>query len=227
MKDLFKSHFVVKNSTSAQRLAINAFCEEKAITSYLTAEFNIWVHVLYESVHHKFITCGESYIQDKNIEIITFNELITFLNDYQVCPFKDDDYIVAQGTTSPERVRKIIKPRVDDKNLYWYEGIIGNEHHWPVIDCRLATKKEIDEFENKNKLPVINGYYGLLKDGMITYNGVCAVFDAEFFINLAKVYAGQNRTIKSITLSSGVQITIDDINQIVKAINESKYIPLT
>lgn len=91
-------------------------------------------------------------------------------------------------------------------------------------------------FKPKYQLPEINGYSGkLVDDGYIVYGNNCARFDPAFFKELYSIIisqdasgkgmsygALQNRKIKSITLDSGVVITIDQIKQIVAYIDNNK-----
>lgn len=69
------------------------------------------------------------------------------------------------------------------------------------------------------QLPTINGYQGSYKSGIIKYG--CAEFSKMFFehLNSTNSHLG-NRTIKSIKLSSDVEITIEEIKQIVEYINK-------
>jgi len=82
---------------------------------------------------------------------------------------------------------------------------------------RLATIEEIKAAQIQ--LPTINGYSGSYENGIIKYG--CAEFSKMFFehLNSTNSHLG-NRTIKSIKLSSNVEITIEEIKQIVEYINK-------
>ena len=71
----------------------------------------------------------------------------------------------------------------------------------------------------KYSLPTINSYQGSYENGIIKYG--CAEFSKMFFehLNSTNSHLG-NRTIKSIKLSSDVEITIEEIKQIVEYINK-------
>ena len=92
------------------------------------------------------------------------------------------------------------------------------------IDFRKATKEEIEEY-NRPKLPIINGYSGRMEGDYIRYGSNCAKFHKNFFLNLYKVWIekdwSQTRDIMSIKLDSGVELTIDQIKQIVEYINNN------
>ena len=62
-------------------------------------------------------------------------------------------------------------------------------------------------------MPEINGYNGEFKGEKVHYG--CAQFDMDEFLDF-KLSLG-NRDIKSVTLDSGVEITMEQIEQIVKA----------
>ena len=70
----------------------------------------------------------------------------------------------------------------------------------------------------RKELPVINSYKGAHKNGYIEYG--CATFTKEFLKTVRKASngIGSNRTITSIKLSSGVEISIEQINQILSTL---------
>ena len=73
------------------------------------------------------------------------------------------------------------------------------------------------------ELPKINGYDGKMDGDYIVYGSNCAKFHKDFFTDLVHLKPqGQNRAIKSITLDSGVTITMEQINKIVDYINSKK-----
>lgn len=73
-------------------------------------------------------------------------------------------------------------------------------------------------YASQIQLPTINGYSGSYENGIIKYG--CAEFSKMFFehLNSTNSHLG-NRTIKSIKLSSDVEISIEEIKQIVEYIN--------
>jgi len=92
---------------------------------------------------------------------------------------------------------------------------LNDGSNWIAIkesDLRKATPEEIEKASIK--LPTINKYDGKIDGDYILYG--CAKFHKDFFINLQKVYASQSRKIDSIKLDSGVEITMEQINQIIK-----------
>ena len=82
---------------------------------------------------------------------------------------------------------------------------------------RKSTLEEIKAAQIQ--LPTIDGYQGSYENGIIKYG--CAEFSKMFFqhLNSTNSHLG-NRTIKSIKLSSDVEITIEEIKQIVEYINK-------
>ena len=87
-------------------------------------------------------------------------------------------------------------------------------------DQARAGKEEIKKASIS--LPIINSYLGKMDGDFIIYGSNCARFHKDFFIKLNEInFLGThdgNRTIKSIELSSGVKITIEEIKQIVEYI---------
>lgn len=72
----------------------------------------------------------------------------------------------------------------------------------------------------KYSLPTINGYSGKMEGDFIIYGSNCAKFHKDFFIDLSSIYnLDGNRYLKSIKLSSDVEISIEEIKQIVEYIN--------
>ena len=78
-------------------------------------------------------------------------------------------------------------------------------------------------YREEKQLPKINGYEGKMDGDYIIYGSNCAKFHKDFFTDLVHLKPqGQNRAIKSITLDSGVTITMEQINKIVDYINSKK-----
>lgn len=79
-------------------------------------------------------------------------------------------------------------------------------------------------YREDKKLPKINGYEGKVEGDFIIYGNNCAKFHKKFFKDLQQLIihnhnSVQNRAIKSIKLDSGVEITMDEVKQIVDYIN--------
>lgn len=81
-------------------------------------------------------------------------------------------------------------------------------------------------YKEEKTLPKINGYEGEIEGDYIVYGSNCAKFHKNFFIELLKFnnlnsYFGtnQNRAIELIKLDSGVEITMEQVKQIVEYIN--------
>lgn len=99
------------------------------------------------------------------------------------------------------------------------DKIFNMPNGWVFLSkgIRLATPEEIKAAQIQ--LPTINGYSGSYENGIIKYG--CAEFSKMFFehLNSTNSHLG-NRTIKSIKLSSDVEISIEEIKQIVEYINK-------
>ena len=79
----------------------------------------------------------------------------------------------------------------------------------------------------ENKLPKINGYDGKLDGDYIVYG--CATFGKTFFHDVYKLsnpeYTGgklQNKSVKSIKLDSGIEITMEQVSEIVEFLKNQK-----
>lgn len=84
-------------------------------------------------------------------------------------------------------------------------------NHKPLDYLRKPTTLEIEEYNN-TKLPEINGYEGSFEKGCLKYGF------AELPIRWFK-YNKWNRSIKSMVLSSGVEINEEQMNQIRRVVN--------
>jgi hypothetical protein len=81
-------------------------------------------------------------------------------------------------------------------------------------------------YKEEKQLPKINGYDGKISGNQIVYGSSCAKFIPKFFQDLVKIndehkILGGNRTIKSIKLDSDVEITIEQIKEIVEFLKEN------
>lgn len=100
-----------------------------------------------------------------------------------------------------------------DSFVYFNEiGLINNLNYFKPV------------YREDKKLPKINTYEGKLEGDYVIYGSNCAKFHKQFFKDLQQLVihnhnSAQNRTIKSIKLDSGVEITMDEVKQIVNYIN--------
>lgn len=87
-----------------------------------------------------------------------------------------------------------------------------NKHYvnYYISDLRHATPEEIEDYNNP-KLPIINGYDGKIEGKHVVYG--CTKVSLEWFKNPF------NSQIKSMVLSSGVEINEEQMNQIRKVVN--------
>lgn len=156
MKNLLETEFVIENCTLSQRLAIKAYCDEKKIRIYEDS-FNLRSCKSYPNLRFdKTLFVGTTNL---NAKVITFSELIQFLDQYQPEPeFKVGDFV---SFVFSDRVEtKLLKTKSGN-------GFFDSFDSWVEITCknyRHATSEEIKKWkeENEIKLPRINGYDGLL-----------------------------------------------------------------
>lgn len=131
------------------------------------------------------------------------------VGDYFVCNLKRNNY---EG-----ELDKIYKCTEIRDNLLYFDSCRAIEKE----RCRKATQQEIDSIRN---LPEINNYKGKLEGDYVIYG--CAKFHKDFFINILKASesnAGLDRNVSFITLTSGVEIKLEQIKQIVDFINGNKH----
>lgn len=141
--------------------------------------------------------------------------------------FKKDDYVTvvsigtydydsSSGDTRPVigKTYKIYNVSTTYVGLDTPGGIIAIKSS----DLRKATEDEVKKAQIQ--LPTINGYSGKMDGDFIIYGSNCARFHKDFFIDLSSIYnLDGNRYLKSIKLSSDVEISIEEIKQIVECIN--------
>lgn len=129
---------------------------------------------------------------------------------------------------------KLIKPEynsvaidiTDMKNKHW-EGFIKDDFYKKNSFCinydgyveNLKAAGVLDiwfepVYEEEFKLPKINGYEGNLKNNKLTYG--CAHLSKKWF------NSSNNRHIKSMVLSSGVEINENEMNQIREYLNKNQ-----
>ena len=124
-----------------------------------------------------------------------------------------DIVVVIQKDVSEEgKTGKIkgVNPKVGE-----YFVLENLENFYNNKQIRKATPEEIEEYNNRNSLPKINNYEGeyIPSQGIIKYG--CAKLDIDWFKDT------DNRHIKSLTLSSGVEINEEQMNQIRKYLDNA------
>lgn len=164
-------------------------------------------------------SCSRSVKPDGYTEI-TFEQFQQFVLKTEKTMEKK---IIGWKLVKPE-YKEAIKKIADAEN-FDFEGFeINGVSSFTHVTKKLKEAGVLDLwFEKvcapKYSLPTINGYSGSYKNGIIKYG--CAEFSKMFFehLNSTSSHIG-NRTIKSIKLSSDVEITIEEIKQIVEYINK-------
>ena len=221
MKNLLETEFVIENCTLSQRLAIKAYCDEKKIT-YVDLEVPSYKTLTFSD--GKFKGFINSVVQR---DVITFSELIQFLDKYQPEPeFKVGDFVYFEGKHH-QAGPYLLKEKISDGA---FED--SNNETRDIKESRgayrHATPEEIKKWkeENEIKLPRINQYDGKVDRDFIIYGNNCAKLKISWFKNIGNVSSflniGENRTIRSIKLNSDVEITIAHIEQIKKFIEHNK-----
>lgn len=161
--------------------------------------------------------------------------------DHTLITFKQfQEHILKQTNTMKEENKKIIgyrliKPEYETAVLklvnYNYHKLDTAERGYDLYSegylVEKVKKAGVLElwfepvFENTIKLPIINKYKGEFDGEYITYG--CAKFHKEFFQKLYTINnynKSGNRKIKSIKLDSEVEITMEEVEQIVKYLNK-------
>mgnify|MGYP003494101068 CR=1 FL=1 len=174
MKNLLETEFVIENCTLSQRLAIKAYCDEKKIT-YVDLEVPSYKTLTFSD--GKFKGFINSVVQR---DVITFSELIQFLDKYQPEPeFKVGDFLItiedSGNATSSKSYKKSyygegvvleIEKFEDGSNgllAVCKNGYVVYLEYTPTKFVRHATPEEIKKWkeENEFKLPKIADYSGM------------------------------------------------------------------
>jgi hypothetical protein len=139
-------------------------------------------------------------------------------------------YVLKQDNMKEIIGYKLVKPEYKEAILQIMKA--RNWSNFPMLDSyessgSIKTLKEAGVLDlwfepvyaEEKKLPKINGFEARWENNQIIYGSNCAKFIPKFFIDLIKIndehkVLGGNRTIKSIKLDSGVEITIEQIKQI-------------
>lgn len=234
MKNLLETEFVIENCTLSQRLAIKAYCDEKKI-KYIDLEVPSYKTLTFSD--GKFRGFVNSVVQR---DIVTFSELIQFLDQYKPEPeFKVGDIVVVESWHHTKNIEfpqtcKLVEINKDSSTPFKVklnEDHWGNKNQiWSFVkgEFRHATPEEIKKWKDENeiKLPRINQYDGKVDDEFIVYGNNCAKLKISWFKNIGNLDSflniGENRTIRSIKLNSDVDITISHIEQIKKFIEHNK-----
>lgn len=174
MKNLLETEFVIENCTLSQRLAIKAYCDDKQIkvyeNSFTSDSCKNYPHLTF----NKSMFVGTEKINDR--KLITFSELIQFLDQYQPeTEFKIGDIVVVESWYHNKNVKfpqtcklKDIGVETDCAPF----AINLNKDHWGSNgtwnfkkgEFRHATPEEIKKWkeENEIKLPKIADYSGMV-----------------------------------------------------------------
>lgn len=157
MKNLLETEFVIENCTLSQRLAIKAYCDEKKV-AYIDLEVPSYKTLTFSD--GKFRGLVNSVVQR---DVVTFSELIQFLDQYQPEPeFKVGDFVYFEGKyhqAGPYLLKeKISDGEFKDSNNETRDIKKSNGAY------RHATPEEIKKWkeENEIKLPIIDGKNGLV-----------------------------------------------------------------
>lgn len=167
-------------------------CKPEAIAKIKAAGvLDLWFEPVYES------------------DILKEGDYIVFLKSFdgkpegsirKITSFYGDHY---NGRSSDKKPSKGWV-KYNDGSFRWQ----GNGYYLDE-DFRLATKEEIESFYN---LPEINGYQGKLKEDLLIYG--CAEIPVEWFHDNEGT-----RSIKSLVLSSNVEINEFQVEQIKRYLN--------
>ncbi len=128
---------------------------------------------------------------------------------------------------------KLIKPEYKDAVKSLVANLSINTtmliENFPTVIIILRNAGVLDiwfepVYKEEKKLPKINGYDGKVEGNQIVYGSSCAKFIPKFFqdlenLNKEHTTLGGNRTIKSIKLNSGVEITMEQVKEIVEFLN--------
>lgn len=208
-----KWHIVVYNEEQAN--VYRKFFNEKANT-YWDYFFN-----------YVYGFNGKQYVAAERNTEITFD---------QFCK-----YVLKEETNMKEKEiigYKLIKPQYEEAACKIAEVI--DLHIYPSgwsFQVNTSAKLKLEKagvldiwfepvYKEEKKLPKINGYDGKLDGDYIIYGSNCARFQKRFFEILEGFhkehpqfnnnFSNQNRTIKSIKLNSGVEITMEQVKEIVE-----------
>ena len=198
-----------------------AGCNLKADTVYYVIQFvdsgnddNLFV---YCAEYPSGPVCNGGGIYIKGVRKATTSEIIkrSLFKGFEV-PFNIDSMGWAKGDIA-EFWNTSSSLESDTETMLYY--VTGKPHTLPAEI--VATWKPV--LLPTNTLPTINGYEGKIDvDGYVTYG--CAKFDKGFLMNLSKTLkfknASGNREVASIKLTSGVEITVEQLNQIVICFDE-------
>ncbi len=205
--------------------------ENKVIKGYLAPHSmynnqvqkgDLFVKMNETTYHCKRLGIGQSLLPKEIVE--------TWEAKYEE-QYKKGDYLITTeddpGKYKPKKGEIFIVDRIEGDFIYFDESNHVKYEKGAVrkTRCRKATEEETEFL--KIKLPKINGYEGKLEGDYIIYGINCAKFHKEFFLTLYKLHlnnksnVNNNRYLKSIELSSNVKITIEQIEQIVKFIENN------
>lgn len=235
MKNLLETEFVIENCTLSQRLAIKAYCDEKKIKYWSE---NTFTNEQAPCIHwdlEEFL-CG---ITGGNKNVITFSELIQFLDKYQPEPeFKVGDHIKLLKVVDGRKVGDIVcitSIQADDsynnmkdvsvKAKGWINYNANNldkggfrwggNGYYSGDHFRHATPEEIKKWkeENEIKLPKIGSYSGEHSTTKLKWG--CTT------ISIATIKELLSLSLQGITLN-GYVLDNEKVQQIKKFIEHNK-----
>lgn len=208
-KHNMKENFSIEGSVALKR----AFAEESGMSFY--SHYSINENLTSVEDSDKLLQgCGVIKYSQHFVLPKDYEKALEYVRSFYGPEFKIGDLVVVLPEdefyhNSEKRAQKITQIT---ETFYVLEFQDGTTNAYTKI--RHATPEEIEEYENP-KLPVINGYSGELRkqDGAIVYG--CAHLDLAWF------KSSFNRSIETLTLSSGVTISKEQIKQIRNYINKN------
>jgi hypothetical protein len=183
------------------------------------------------------------YGYDGNLNISILSELYLFKNNPTLLTLEEWDLIVNNNKQDNMKEKqiigyKLIKPEYEEavKKLvnHPYEKLDSAKRGYDIYSdaCYPGILKKAGVldiwftpvFKEEKQLPKINGYEGRLDGDYIIYGSNCAKFHKSFFITannwIGTEFLG-NRKAVSIKLDSGVEITKQQLQEIVEFIKEN------
>lgn len=159
---------------------------------------------------------------------------------------KEEYYVVSEGSSSSYircRNEKNAEMFTTEEHLELVENTVNVYEQWADYndfnkeskqDTVDRLKKELEEAEKAlDKPPVVNGYELKILESEIGCNTIgfgCAKIHSDFFTDINFLNSDMetasslicNRSIKSITLNSGVEISIEQCKEIKEYFNKNK-----
>lgn len=217
IKELPKDNFgiIIKNNGTE----VIKYLIELGYNNYYNFHGNISNGAAYRIINNKIEAWCEEKIKKSNIQLFTLEEIKQLEQNMENTQNKKILGYIAPFDMCNGKVKKgdlFIKTFAGDS--YRHDSLQGNTIPKEIVE---TWEKKFED----NILPQINGYSGKLEGDYIIYGSNCAKFHKNFFKQLksinqdTQVNQVNNRYIKSIELTSGVKITMEQIEQIVKYID--------